>query len=145
VTGQADTCAPYCSAVPVTWRVDSAEPFAVVSLTDPYSIQDWRAAILPLLDNSLFRTYRAVLVDRRQAAPATTEFVNAITDFMTAHRAQIAERAAIVVANDTSYGMSRMTQLLADSRNPHLQVRVFRSREDAAAWLTGPQQPADRL
>jgi hypothetical protein len=30
---------------------------AVVFLTDPYSIQDWRAAILPLLDNSLFRTY----------------------------------------------------------------------------------------
>jgi hypothetical protein len=122
--------------MPVTWRVDSAEPFAVVALTDPYNFEEWRTAILPLLEDHLFQTYRAVLVDRRHAAPATTEFVNAVIDFMTAHPGQIAERTALVVANDTSFGMSRMTQSIADVRHPELKIGVFRSRDEAVAWLS---------
>jgi len=122
--------------MPVTWRVDSAEPFAVVSLADPYTFEEWCTAIRPLLNDTLFQTYRAVLVDRRHAAPATTEFVNAVSDFMTAHRGQIADRTALLVADDTSFGMSRMTQLIADSRNPELKIRVFRSRDQAVAWLS---------
>ena len=123
--------------MPVTWRVDSAEPFAVVSLTDPYTFEEWRTGILPLLDDPLFQSYRAVLVDRRHAAPATTEFVNAVIDFMAAHSARVAERTALLVGNDTSFGMSRMTQLIADSRHPQAKIGVFRSREDAVAWLSG--------
>jgi hypothetical protein len=72
-----------------------------------------------------------VLVDWTHAAPATTEFVNAVSDFVPAHPGRVAEHTAIVVANDTSFGMSRMTQLLGDSRNPQLKIRVFRSRDDA--------------
>jgi hypothetical protein len=123
--------------MPVTWRVDSAEPFAVVSLTDPYTFEEWQTGILPLLDDPLFQAYRAVLVDRRHAAPATTEFVNAVIDFMAAHSARVAERTALLVGNDTSFGMSRMTQLIADSRQPQAKIGVFRSRDDAVAWLAG--------
>jgi hypothetical protein len=122
--------------MPVTWRVDASEPFAVVTLTDPYTFDEWRTAILPLLEDPLFQTYRAVLVDRRHAAPATTEFVNGVIDFMAGHPGQIAERTALVVRNDTSFGMSRMTQLISDSRNPAVKIGVFRSWDEAVAWLS---------
>jgi hypothetical protein len=122
--------------MPVTWRFDASEPFAVVCLTDPCTLEEWQAAYLRLLDDRQFQTYRTVLVDRRHAAPATTEFVNGIINFMDAHRGQVAERTALLVGNDTSFGMSRMTQLIADARHPELKIGVFRSREEAAAWLS---------
>ena len=47
-------------------------------------------------------------------------------------------RQAIVAPTDVTYGMSRMVQMLMEARRHNL--RVFRDRERAMAWLnrTGP-------
>lgn len=45
-------------------------------------------------------------------------------------------RLAIVAASDYTFGMSRMYELLRGDDVPE-EVRVFRSADDASAWLNG--------
>ncbi|HYC50322.1 MAG TPA: hypothetical protein VEB19_04345 [Gemmatimonadaceae bacterium] len=44
-------------------------------------------------------------------------------------------RLAVVAASDVTFGMSRMYELLRGDGVPE-EIRVFRSHDDAVAWLT---------
>jgi hypothetical protein len=123
--------------VPIEWTVDSTERFVILTVIDPYTIEQWRAAILTMFDNPVFRTRRALLVDRRGTEPVTTAFVAAMTQFFMAHRDQIAMRTAIVVADEAGFGMGRMTALKADFGTPELAIQTFRDYADAVRWITG--------
>jgi hypothetical protein len=122
--------------MPIAWTPDLSGRFSVLTITDPYTFDDWRAAHLEMIESPMYQTHRAVLVDRTHAAPATTAFVNAITEFFESHRAHVARRAAVVVSDDTAYGMARMTQMKADERSPHMKIRVFRAMDEALTWLS---------
>jgi hypothetical protein len=45
-------------------------------------------------------------------------------------------RLAVVAASDVTFGMSRMYELLRGDEVPE-EIRVFRSYDDAVAWLGG--------
>jgi hypothetical protein len=117
--------------------VDPTGRFVILTVIDPYTIEQWRAAILATFDNPLFREHRTLLVDRRGTEPVTAAFVAAMTQFFTTHQDQIAIRTAIVVDDEAGFGMGRMTALKAEFGSPDMTIETFRSYADAVRWLAG--------
>lgn len=124
-------------SMPVTVSVDPAGRFAVLTLRDEYSIVEWRAAVLAALDTPVYGERRTLLVDRRDTQPPSTSFVQSMVDFLARHVDRTSgERVAIVVSDEVSFGMGRMTQLRTEATNPGSQRRVFRQYDEAVRWLT---------
>jgi hypothetical protein len=123
--------------MPIAWRVDSTERRAWLTVSDPYAIDEWRAAVTALLEEGRMASGFALIVDRRGSAPPTTHFVNEMAAFFAARSRQLSGvRAAVVVDSETGFGMSRMTGLKSELDTPGLAIRPFRSYEEAERWLT---------
>jgi hypothetical protein len=113
--------------MPVSWAPGPAGHCTIVTLTDPYSFLEWEKALAGMMAARACEPRGCFLVDRRQAAPPTTEFV---------HVATIGQvRVAVVVDSDASFGMARMSQLLAEAQTPGITIRAFRSYAEAERWL----------
>ena len=123
--------------MPVKWACDSSERFARLSVTDPYSFEEWRDAVLAILSAPVSETHHAVLIDRRGAGPLSTDLANQMLEFLASHqRALSGGRVAVVVSDDTSFGMTRMVQLRSTFDVPDGTIRPFRSYDDAVNWLS---------
>jgi hypothetical protein len=123
--------------MPISSSVDPSGRFTLVSVTDPYSIEEWCAAMLVVWNSASFRQHRSLLIDRRRAEPLSVAFVDTMTRFLAEHHSKIAgTRTAIVVRDDTGFGMGRMTELRASVDNPDATIRPFRDYDDAVRWLT---------
>lgn len=123
--------------MPVTWSTNPTQPFAVLTITDPYTFDDWRRAAVALLDVPQYQMRRAILVDRRHATALTTAVVDSMVAFLDTHRDRVATRTAVVVSDDTSYGMGRMIEPKNETRHPEMSIRTFRDMDRAIAWLSG--------
>lgn len=123
--------------MPITWTADPAQPYVFISVADPYTFDDWRTTLVELSVTPAYQAHRAILADRRQAAPHTTAFVNDMIEFLKGHPEMIARPAAIVVSDEASYGMSRMIELKTEHQHPDLSMRTFRDMDTAIAWLSG--------
>ncbi len=124
-------------AMPITAALDPTERFVLVSVTDPYTIEEWCATMLAVWESADFIRHRALLIDRRQAEPLTVAFVDTMTRFLAEHHRKISgSRTAIVVRDDTGFGMGRMTELKASIENPNAAIRPFRDYDGAVRWLT---------
>jgi hypothetical protein len=122
--------------MPVTSTADPSGRFAVLTLTDPYSLEEWRQGMLDTIAGRTFLKHRAVLVDRRPSAAPTTAFVDAMIEFFSAHHSQIGNgRFAIVVRDDSGFDMVRMTELKAGHDNPRMAIQPFREYDAAVRWL----------
>jgi len=122
--------------MPVSWRVEPAARRTLVALSDPYSFPEWEEALTAMIESRACEPWRAFLVDRRNTAPPTTDFVHRMADAFGRYSSQIGSaRVAIVVSNDVNYGMARMTQMLAEAQTPTITIRAFRKFEDAERWL----------
>jgi hypothetical protein len=123
--------------MPITWTFEPAQRLALLSVVDPYTIEEWRAAVLAILDAPVSREHVAILIDRRDAEPPTTKFVAEMTRFFAEHRGALSgARVAIVVSDDAAFGMGRMTELKSQLDIPDTTIRVFRSYDEAVSWLT---------
>ena len=121
--------------MPVICDPDASGRFAVVTVTDPYVIADWRRATDDALASSVFRAQRALLVDRRLSVAPTTAFVDAIVAFLSEHQSEFADsRVAVVVRDTAGYGMGRMTQLKGED-SVHMTIAPFRDYDAAVRWL----------
>lgn len=122
--------------MPIAWRFEPAAEYFVFSVTDPYTMVEWREAMTAILAAPVTRTRIALLVDRRDTEPITADAVDQMALFFFHHRQELAGyRAAIVVNSDAVFGMARMTQLRAELRMSGT-IRPFRNHDDAVAWLT---------
>jgi hypothetical protein len=125
--------------MPIAWRLDPDGRRASFTVSDPYTIDEWCAAVTAMLQDSPANDGLGVIVDRRGAAPPTRSFVDQMAAFFAARAHQVAGvRAAVVVDSETAYGMSRMTGLRSELESPGLTIRPFRSYEEAERWLTRP-------
>jgi hypothetical protein len=122
--------------MPVTSKIDSARRFAVLTIADPYTLDEWRTTLLGVFADHVFRQSRALLVDRRGAAALTTATVNAMMQFFLSHRNELAIRAAIVARDAAGYGMGRMTEMKSEFDLPQTTIRTFRDYQEAVRWLT---------
>ena len=126
--------------MPATFAPDASGRFAILTLTDPYSIDEWRHAMLGVFNDPVFQAHAALLIDRRVAAPPSIAFVKATVEFASKHPGQVeGGRVAIVVADDASFGMGRMTQLTGQFKSPGAAVRPFRDYDEAVRWLLTPE------
>ena len=123
--------------MPIRWRFDTAGGFALMSVSDPYTIDEWRTAMTAILEAPVSRSHVAILVDRRDTQPLSTQSVEEMTRFLAEYQAELAGgRAAILVSDEVNFGMGRMTQLRSRLEIPNTTIRTFRSYDDAIAWLT---------
>jgi hypothetical protein len=124
--------------MPLTWSVDPTERFVVLTIRDPYTLEQWTAAVLDLLENPVFRSTRAIVIDRRGVEAPSVGFVAPVIEFMAAHAADLARRAAVVVSNGdaAAFGMARMIALRAEFETPATKLRVFYGYADAVNWVT---------
>jgi hypothetical protein len=103
-----------------------------------FTLADYLLAMSEFLQSDYFRPGMPSIWDFRQVDPATitSEDLRAIA----AYQQEIAPargptwKAALVVASDVGYGMSRMFDAYAGAA-PN-EVMVFRSLEAAEAWLS---------
>jgi hypothetical protein len=64
--------------------VDPSGRFVVLTLSDPYVIDQWRLAVLDTIASATFLEQRSLLVDRRASAAPTSAFVDAMIQFFRA-------------------------------------------------------------
>lgn len=122
--------------MPATLSEDPSGRFVILTLTNPYSIAEARETLLRVLRHPVFQAHAALLIDRRAAAPPSSAFVSGAIDLIAEYRANVSGgRAAIVVADDVSFGMGRMTEMKAEMAVPTATIRAFRDYDAAVHWL----------
>jgi hypothetical protein len=124
--------------MPVSWTVEPQGRFVVLVPIDPSTIEEWRTAMLEVLQAPISRPHLTMLIDRRQSEPVSAEFVTQIINFLARHQKELAgSRRAILAGDDAGFGMGRMTELMSQLENADSTVRVFRTYDAAVEWLTG--------
>jgi hypothetical protein len=79
-----------------------------MSVSDPFTFEEWRAAMLAILAAPISRPRLAFLVDRRHSTPVTTTFVNQMSAFFEEHQRALSHSIrAILVSDDAGFGMAR--------------------------------------
>src|SRR6185436_12315078 len=125
--------------MPIQVNVDASGGFAVLTVTDPYTFDQWREGMQTMLDSIVYGATAAVLVDRRTATPPSFEFIDRMMAFFSSNEDRLRKgRAAIVVDEAVAFGIGRMVELKAQAAAPSLLVRVFRDYDSAARWLRRP-------
>jgi hypothetical protein len=120
----------------ITWSFEP-EGFVRFSVTDPYTMDEWREAASAILSAPLSGRRFSVLVDRRNSEPLTTQAVEEMLRFASQHHQDLAHRrVSILVSDDANFGMGRMTELRASVAVPTMAIRTFRKYEDAIHWLS---------
>ena len=123
--------------MPLHWTVHPSGRFAVLSVSDPYTFEEWGTTVLAMVAaTSAVNPKMSLLVDRREATPPTPEEVKQMVRFFEGNRFALSGRsAAVVVADDAGFGMARMIELRSRLELPDGSIRVFRSCDDAVVWL----------
>lgn len=123
--------------MPVNWTVHPSGRFAVLTIEDPHTFDEWRSTVLAMIAATSASPQMCLLVDRRLATPPSPEDVKQMVDFFERNRPALARRAAaIVVADDAGFGVARMIELRSRLELPDGTIRVFRQYDDAVRWLT---------
>jgi hypothetical protein len=125
--------------MPLHWTVHPSARFAVLSVSDPHTFEEWRNTVLAMMAATTAVNPRmSLLVDRRQATPPSLEDVTQMVQFFETNRCTLSGRsAAVVVADDAGFGMARMIELRSRLELPDGIIRVFRRYDDAVGWLKG--------
>jgi len=123
--------------MPVNWMVHASGRFAVLTIEDPHTFDEWCSTVLAMIAATSASPQMCLLVDRRLSTPPSTEDVKQMIDFFEQNRPMLARRAAaIVVADDAGFGVARMIELRSRLELPDGAIRVFRQYDDAVKWLT---------
>ena len=121
--------------MPVSWNIDPAGRFALLTVVDPYTIDDWRDAVTAILESSAGRSPLKLLIDRRGTQSLTRETVEAFNRFFAEHQQDFAGvRAAIILSSGVYFEMARMLRSVL--RIANTSVRTFRDYDEAVEWLT---------
>jgi len=109
--------------VPVGIDEDPHAAFAILTVTDPYTFDEWRAGAETVLELIVYSATAAVLIDRHGASPPSMDFVDGMLEFFQSHAAKLRNgRAAIV--DPVTLDMSRVVELRS-AGVPCLTMRVF--------------------
>jgi hypothetical protein len=123
--------------MPVNWAVHASGRFAVLTIEDPHTFEEWRSTVLAMVAATSADPQMCLLVDRRHSTPPSLEEVKQMIDFFEQNRPVLARRsAAIVVADDAGFGVARMIELRSRLELPDGTIRVFREYDHAFRWLT---------
>lgn len=122
--------------MPITWAFDPTQRFALLSVSDPYTMEEWRAAVLAILEAPIPRAHVAMLVDRRDTEPPTPAFVIEMNRFFAEHTDTLSTARIAIVVRDDGAGIAPVTQLQSRLETPDTTIRGFHSYDEAVRWLT---------
>jgi hypothetical protein len=117
--------------MPITVSEES-NALLTLTITDPYSFEDWQAALKPFLAR---QTPLRLLVDRRNASPPTREIVDRMVNFLASGAEHVKGwRVAVAAGSDAAYGVARMLELTAEARRaaPHPDLPQLGRRQTLA-------------
>jgi hypothetical protein len=122
--------------VPITWRIDSTQDLAILTISAPYTFEDWRHAMDQALAAHPGPTH--FLIDRRSAGVPTTGLVDEMIGYFRAHVDRLhGSTAAVVVGSDAAFGMARMLEIRMEVSRLAMPMKTFLDYEDAVRWLRG--------
>ncbi len=115
---------------------------ALFKFVGEFTMAEYSGAMKAFMDSDVFRPGMNTLWDLQELTveSVTTDVVKTVADYMEAFAPQhegLTWKVALVVGADVVYGVSRMFTAYAESA-PN-QVMVFRSMDDAEAWLVSGQ------
>lgn len=121
--------------MPIRAWVDEDDKLARFEIVGEWTTGEMIDAVSRTLDEIGERTGFDLLSDNRLTAePATPEQIRALVSHLTRQgSALIGRRAAVVVGNETSYGMMRMLGVYTERIG--IEVGIYSSVADAMRWL----------
>ena len=121
--------------MPFSWRI--AENLVYIKGEGEAAREDWRVAVEAILADPRHEPGMGLLQDHRAVTriPTTAE-IQVAASFLRGRADQLGiARWALVVANDASFGMGRVAEVILE--NTSIVARVFRDRAEAETWARG--------
>lgn len=116
-----------------SYRLSTSGQIAELRYEGTTSFEEWAVAVEAALADPASRHGIDLLLDRRGIPePPSTQTVYQAVDFFERHRGDL-RRVASVVEGGAVYGMFRMLEALSERTT--VEVRVFKSYEEATEWL----------
>lgn len=123
--------------MPITWRVEPGGRFVLLTIVDPYTVDEWCDAVAEILDA---RSPMTLLVDRRRTQSLTKATVEGFNRFFNEHQQSlVGGRCAIVLNSGVYFEIAGMLRTVL--RIPNTSVRTFQDYDQAVAWLTQESDP----
>jgi hypothetical protein len=111
---------------------------AVLTITAPYTFEEWRQAM-----DQILATHPGpipFLVDRRCAGVPTPDLVDEIAGYFRMQADRLGGSvAAVVVGGESAYGVARMLEIRAAGSGIRMPIKIFLEYEDAVRWLRGAE------
>jgi hypothetical protein len=123
--------------MPITWSYDAPRNVVILRLESSYTFDEWRAKMNAILA-AVPPDYLPIrfLVDQRLAATPSVGVATSMVDYFTEQAARWhGSRAAIIVSDDSGYGMARLVAIRTELADIRFYLEVFRELEDALRWL----------
>jgi hypothetical protein len=120
--------------MPATHRFDST--IIVIDLIGEYSMDDLRTTVLKSFIDPQCPKDPVLLIDLSQSLSIhqrSSGSINAMGAFIGSYGKKFNNRLAIVVPDDFTFGLMRMSSVTADSVG--VEVNIFRSYDEARTWL----------
>ena len=129
--------------MPITYTIDPAQRLVLVTIREPYTLDDIRTIIPTMLADPRYVPGFSGLIDRRGVEDVpTTPHVQQAVRLLSAHAAAFGPcRWAVVVDRIATYGMGRMTATLLQPSG--LTLEICTTLEQAYRWL-GIDPPQER-
>jgi hypothetical protein len=125
--------------VAIRWREDLKRRWAVIVYADPYSVDEWNAALGEILSHPISNPPLRLLIDRRYSEAPPGAFARQITTSIASERDRFAGgHVAIVTAGTAGLGAVRMAEIAIEEARLPCRVRGFREWTDAERWLEEP-------
>ena len=122
------------------WSINPSQRRVILTITDPYTMDQWQAAIRAVLQHPNFVPGFGFLVDRRACSAPSGEFIQKQIDFLAGQEPlRVPHRVALLVRphDAAAYGMARMLEIRAEFLDTGIDHRIFQSVEAAERWLEG--------
>jgi hypothetical protein len=121
--------------MPITWSVEPDGRFVLFTVVDPYSLDEWRDAMMAILESPTVGLPLTLLVDRRGTHSLSKATVEGFNRFFTEHQQSLSGgRSAIVLSSGVYFEIAGMLRTVL--RIPNTSVRTFQDYDEAVRWLT---------
>ena len=121
--------------MPVLYRFDSN--VIIIELIGEYSINEFKALVSNLFNDPSCPQNPVLLIDlsnSRSIQNRSSASINSMASFIASYAERFNNRLAIVVPDDLTFGLMRMSSVEADSLK--ISFKILRTMEEARAGLT---------
>jgi hypothetical protein len=121
----------------VTTKIDPETGIREHTVTGPLDLRALITALKKVYSMPEFRSEMNVIWDLREAdlSAFSSEDIRQVREYVGRHwGVEGTSRAALVVTSDLGYGLTRMYEILLESRTAS-EVHVFRDYDEALRWV----------